>query len=293
MVNFKRYLIFFVLFFLLRNPLSAEEKILAIVNQEVITTKDLNDFINFLTLYQPETENLESKKQQLLKKLIEDKLLLQEAKRQNINIDKNLLEDRIKEIRKRYPNDIEFQQALNQQGLTLADIEKRITEQMLIYNVVEKNVKSKIFIHPQEVNEFYQAHKDEFMEPEKREIFVLIFDSKPETEDLKIKLENEGPEGLKKEPYLTIKELGLIEKAQLKPEFDKAIFSLKEKEISQVIEHEGKFYIFFVNKIIPEQQKPFSEVKYKIYDILFEKKLNEKLDSWLDELRKKSYIQIK
>jgi parvulin-like peptidyl-prolyl isomerase len=301
MVRFKIYLIFlsiFLIFF--NNPSSAEEYILAIVNDEVITSKDLKDFLNFMRLQyaerrvqiQPE-QDLEKMKAELLKKLIEDRLILQEAKRQKINIDKNFLFAKIKEIKKKYPTDKDFQEALNAQGLTLADIEKRIEEQMLIYNAIEKNIKTKIIIHPQEVNLFYEQHKEEFVEPEKREVFVIVFDDELEAQNLREKLKKERLDALLKDPSLNVKQLGKLEKGQLKKEFDEIVFKLEEGQPSEILKMDEKHYIFFVKKIIPSYQMSFSEVKDRIYNLLFEKKMDEELNRWLDELRKKSYIQIK
>jgi len=301
MVRFKIYIIFLLILWLFTGKqLNADESILAVVNEEVITSKDLKDFLNFMRLQYSSgkdkaqvDEDLERMKPELLKKLVEDRLILQEAKRLKINIDKNLLSGRLKEIRKRYPSDKDFQEALNAQGLTLADIEKKIEEQMLIYQAIEKNVKSKIVIHPQEVNLFYEQHKDEFIEPEKREVFVFIFDNELDAQNLREELKKERIDELLKSNSLNIKQLGKVEKGQLKKEFDEIVFKLDEDKPSEVFKMEDKYYIFFVKKIISSYQMPFSEVKDKIYNLLFEKKMDEELNRWLDELRKNSYIQIK
>jgi len=258
MVKFKIYLFFLFIFITLislNNSLIAEEYILAVINDEVITSKDLKDFLNFMRLqysedksYNQIKEELERMKPELLQRLIEDRLILQEAKRLKINIDKNLLSGRLKEIKKRYPTDKDFQEALNAQGLTLADIEKRLEEQMLIYQAIEKNVKSKIVIHPQEVNLFYEQHKDEFIEPEKREVFVFIFDNELDAQNLREELKKERIDELLKSNSLNIKQLGKVEKGQLKKEFDEIVFKLDEDKPSEVFKMEDKYYIFFVKK---------------------------------------------
>ena len=78
--------------------LYAQDKIIAIVNSDVITQKDLNDFLNFMrmqlmTEYKgKELENkIQSMKLDLIDKLVEDRLILQQAKKNNIQIDEGRL----------------------------------------------------------------------------------------------------------------------------------------------------------------------------------------------------------
>ncbi|MCM8792060.1 MAG: peptidyl-prolyl cis-trans isomerase [Candidatus Omnitrophica bacterium] len=302
MMKIKETLIFFVLIILMVNNinLNADECLLAIVNDEVITSKDLTDFINFMRLTwsreggeQEIDEQLKAMESELLNKLIEDRIILQEAKRQKINIDKNILAGKINEIKKRYPTDKDFQMALISQGLNMADIEKRITEQLLIYNALEKNVRNKIVVHPEEVNLFFQKHTDEFIEPEKREIFVFVFDNILDAENIRQEFKKGLIEKILNDVSLNKKDLGVVERGQLRKEFDEFAFTLKENESSDVLKVDDKYYIFFIKKIHPSRRKSFSEVKHRIYEILFEKKMQEKLEGWLNELRKKSYIQIR
>jgi len=283
--------------------LNAKEQILVIVNQEAITTKDFNDFLNFMRIQfsadeknkteEEVEEKLKYIKDDLLQKLIEDKLILQEAKKQKINIDKNIIQKRIESIRKHYPTDTEFQEALYRQGLTLSDIEKKIEEQLLIYNAIDKNVKSRISIHPQEITAFYESHYQDFIEPEKRDILIFILDDYKKAQDAYAQINGQSqPDALEKLSLKT-KELKDIERGQLKKEFDEIVFALAENCPSQIIASDDKYYIFWVKKITPAQNKSLAEVKQEIYDMLFEKKMQDNLKNWLDELRKKSYIEIK
>ncbi|MDO8488897.1 MAG: SurA N-terminal domain-containing protein, partial [Candidatus Omnitrophota bacterium] len=86
----KRIISFFIfsIFLSFSTPcLWALDKVVAIVNNEIITQKDLNDFLNFMRLQysrQLKGKALEEKigtmKQDLLQRLIEDRLMLAQAK---------------------------------------------------------------------------------------------------------------------------------------------------------------------------------------------------------------------
>ncbi|MCM8782960.1 MAG: SurA N-terminal domain-containing protein, partial [Candidatus Omnitrophica bacterium] len=230
MVKSRNLWIFLLIPLILHSNLSADEKILAIVNNEVITSRDLEDFFNFIHLEESsnkDTVQLEAMRSQLLEKLIEDRLILQEARRQKLDVDKNLLQRKMNEIKKRYPEEKEFQRALNIQGLTLADIENKIKEQLLIYNAIEKNIKSKIVVYPQEVTAYYQANPNQFMEPEKREFTVAVFTDQAQAEQVWRLLKESNLEELRRDFSFEIKELNAVMKGQLKEKFDEVVFSLK------------------------------------------------------------------
>ncbi len=110
--KFKKIFLFliFTTYYLLTTtyyPLFAQDKIVAIVNKDIITQKDLNDFINFMRVQlstQYQGKQLESKiqsmKLDLLDKLIEDRLILQKAKKDNMGIDPDRIKAKINEIKK-------------------------------------------------------------------------------------------------------------------------------------------------------------------------------------------------
>ena len=86
----------FFVYLLLTMPCLAKDKIVAVVNKEVITQKDLTDFMNFMRLqlsreFSGEVleKKLSSLETDLLDRLIEDRLVLQEAKRTLEEANKN------------------------------------------------------------------------------------------------------------------------------------------------------------------------------------------------------------
>ncbi len=176
--------------------LYARDNIVAIVNDEIVTQKDLNDFINFTRIQlskeatQVQVEkSLQSMIPQMLDKLIEDRLILQDAKKNDYKVevapkrfysikpDESRVKARLNEIKKRYPSDAEFQKDLSSQGLVQADIESKIREQLLMYNIIEFKIRSKILVSPEEVTSFYKENPKEFISSEMRQVEVLILES--------------------------------------------------------------------------------------------------------------------
>ena len=85
-----RYLSLILCLIFVTNFVFADETVVAVVNNEVITKKDLNDFISFtrLQLAQYSLEDTEERISQMLpdliNRLIEDRLILQAAYKADI-----------------------------------------------------------------------------------------------------------------------------------------------------------------------------------------------------------------
>ncbi|MCX5696191.1 MAG: peptidyl-prolyl cis-trans isomerase [Candidatus Omnitrophica bacterium] len=301
----------FILFFYLILPagcilntacfLYAQDQIVAIVNNDVITQKDLNDFLNFMRLqfsreYKGKDleEKISSAKLDLLNRLIEDRLILQEARKEKVVFDEGRVKSRISEIKKRYNSDAQFQADLMKQGLTQADIENKIREQFLMYGIIEQKVRSKISVRPDEVTKFYEDKKKDFSSGEEREFEAFAFESEDLADSFAYNLKaGKSAEELAGRYPFTVNKFSVLRKENLKKEIEEAVFSLGVNEVSSVVKMDDKYYVFRLINIIPSKQLSLSDVQYKIQSFIFEKKMQEELVKWLDELKNKSYIKIK
>lgn len=280
----------------------AQERIVAVVNNEAITQKDLDDFVNFMRmqLSQGQTnkrqleEKIKSMKTDLLNKLIEDRLILQEAKKSGIKVDELRVKARVDEIKSNYSSEIAFRDSLSKDGLTQADIETRIREQFLMHAIIEYKIKQGIVVNPAEVTEFYNNNVDQFRVPEQREFEAInvkdgvsaaneVYDALRTGHDL---------EEIAKDYAFTVNKLTAAANGQLKKEIEEVVFKLRLFELSRPVKIQETYYIFKLNKIIPPQKQSFIQAREEIYTFLLNKKMQEKLTTWVDELKKQSYIKI-
>ena len=278
----------------------AQDKIIAIVDKDVITQKDLNDFINFMhvqlsTQYQGGQleSKIQSMKFDLLDKLIEDRLILQEAKKDNIGIEPDRIKAKINEIKKHYGSDSEFQNVLAEQGLVQADIEAKIKEQSLMYAVIDREIRSKIIIKPVEVTNFYQQNLKKFILPEQREFESVTVDNESKAFEVFDKLKSgQELQDVANRYSLAINKFSSARDGQLREDIEDTVFKMNTGQISAPLKIEDNYYIFKLNNIIPPRQQNLSEAQKDIYDMLFNKKMQEALTKWLDELKRHSYIKI-
>jgi len=290
---------FFVLVSLVPCAVYAQEKIVAVINNDVITRKDLDDFLNFMRIQMAREyskDEIEKKiramKPDLLNKLIEDILVLQEAKKENIKIDESRVKAKIYEIRRRFPSDVEFQQDLLKEGLTQADVEKKIREQLYMYYIIQGKIRSKIVVRPEEVTQYYNNNLQEFSTPEKHQFETFTLASKDVARSFALDLKTgQSVEDLATRYPFTLNAIEASPK-ELKKEIDDVVFKLNIADVSEPISVNDKFVIFKLDGVTASQQQLLPEAQEKIHALLFDQKLQEELSKWIDELKAKSYIKV-
>jgi len=281
--------------------LAGTDGVIAIVNNEVITQNDLDAFINFMRMQMSSQysedmiqQNVNQMLPDLISRLIEDRLILQAAYKENITVDSNRIKARIEQIKKKYSNEADFQDALTTQGLTLADLELKIKEQLLMFEIIDKKIKSKIVLKPQEISDYYYAHAQDFNSPEQREVrFAIIKDSNL-AQKLKTTIsEYKDLDAIAQSYPIEITDLGWVTSKQLKEDIADMVFNLEAGRLSPILEQDRNFYIFEVKAIRPSEKKSLFDVQEEISQLLFEEKMQEALVKWLEELKESSYIEIK
>ncbi|MDD2689763.1 MAG: peptidylprolyl isomerase [Candidatus Omnitrophica bacterium] len=211
----------------------------------------------------------------------------------DIKPDENRIKAKINEIKKYYPSDSEFQKDLARQGQVQADLEKRIREQFLMYNIIEHKIRDKIVISPDEVTKFYEQNIKKLISPEVRELEVITL----ENEDLARTFSYNLRTGQKLEDLATrypisVNKIRVTKEGELAKNVEEVVFNLGIGEISAPIKIDDKYYVFKLENISPPRQLTLSEAQDKIYAFLFEEKLQQNLSKWVDELKAQSYIKI-
>jgi len=294
-LRFTVYRIIFTLLFALCSLLFAlyisfaQDRIVAVVNDEIITQKDLDDFSNFMRL-QTQKEYLKS---ELLEILIEDRLILQAALKENLEVLPERINARIESIKRSSRSMEDFENTLKNKGLSLSDLESKIKEQILMYDIIERKIRSKIFVSPQEITNYFLDHPTEFIEPEKRRILSLNIEDHNLANKIKEEFSNfKDFADIASEYSLKIEDLGWLNKEQLRPEISEVIFKLKKGEISSILSLDDRFHIFKVEEILEERRMSLKDCQEEIYNLIFEERMEIALEDWLKELKENSYIKV-
>jgi len=280
--------------------LYAEDKIVAVVNKEIITQKDLNDFLHFTRMQLADQykgkeleQKIQSMKMDLLNKLIEDRLILKEARVNNIQIDEARIKSRINELKSHYSSELDFQRSLAEQGLTQADLENKIRDQFLTFGIIDHKIRSKIVVNPSEVTDFYEKNKQEFIIPEERDFLVVATDKKELADDVYTQLTKGTPlKELQDKFSLSVDSIKAIKGGEYSKDIEEVMFGLSAGGVSKPLAVNNVFYIFILDKINPPRQRSLFEAQDLVYKFLLENKMQQALIKWLNELKSQAYIKI-
>lgn len=287
---------------------AVEDAIIAVVNDELITLRDLKDYAHS-TYARLVTEGFsEAEIEPIMKdleedginKLIEDRLILSKANELKLEVREDLVDERIQELEERYGSEQNLIDALIMTGATLTDLKNKIRDEMKIKYVVDHEVRSKIYVNPQEVTEYYKKHKDLFGRKERvnlESIFIPFNNDKAAAQAKAKEALTQITEGkdfkeVSKE-YSKAPSVGIVERGQLLPLVEDTVFNLEINEVSSPIETDNGIYIFKLIGKTPAEIPNLEDVKEQVHDILFREKFKKRFLGWLEKLKSKAYIEIK
>jgi peptidyl-prolyl cis-trans isomerase SurA len=294
------------------------DRILAIVNEDIILLSDLERAMAPMREklkqagYSEAQQGIYLADQQapMLKKMIDDKLTEQQAKRLNLTVseeDADKAIERFKAINRMSDNDLE--RMLKLEGLTQETFRSQIKEQLVQTKIVNREVKSKIVITDVEIKAYYDAQVRQFTGVTKYHLrHILMKPATSATEEReKVRQEmqrmherlkaGESFESLAKvySQAATAQgggDLGAFESRMLSAPIRDALVGLKAGEFTPVIDTEQGYQIFFVQELLQTGGKSLEEATPEIQEKLFAEVVEEKFKTWLQELRQRAHIQI-
>ncbi len=136
----------------------------AVVNGKEIKREEVDKY--YRTQVNPEgqepaLEESLSKKLNVLDELIYNEILLEKAKKLNLEASDGEVEDKFTEMKSPYTED-EFQRRLSDQAMSVEDLKFQLRRQLSIQKLLNREVVAKITITDQDVTDFYNANKAQF-----------------------------------------------------------------------------------------------------------------------------------
>lgn len=296
------------------------ERVTAVVNDEVITQSEFD--MVFRPIYEqikgtyqgPDLQKeLREVRLKLLNQMIEDKLVSQEAEKMGIQVLDSAVEEQLKAFKSQFPDEATFEKELERAGLSLSLLEEQLRQRIAIARLHQYVIRGKVIVSPAEVEQYFQDHREEFVDKEAVELWAITIPkngeavekgiadeaAKKKAEKLLSRLKQGAEFALlaKKNSQATNAEtssdLGFVTRGTLVDDIDRVIFSLPEGSFSDVLETERAYHIFKVGKKKNQVEKTFEEVREEIHDKIFRTKAHERFVEWMEELKKKSYISVR
>jgi len=308
----------FLILFCLISLCAAEvvDRIVAIVNDEVITLTELNqELLPYVEKINRSDYPREKKdkivyqlKQDMLDRMIDRMLTDQEVARIGITVSENEVDTAIERLKQsQFMTQEDLEKALAHDGVTYQEYREKIHQEILRPKLINYSVKSKVVVTDTDIEAYYHDHKALYTAKKKYHLYNILisFDRSGGSKSAlfekaqKIREMLDRGDSFKElaETYSQAPnaseggDLGILEADHLSDTLKQKISKLKEKEYSDVIETEQGFQLFYVEDIQSAGVKKFEDVKEEIAKTLYDEIVEKKFNSWLDSLRENSHIK--
>ncbi len=296
------------------------DQIIAKVNGDIVSQDELQRSMRELAQEMkaqglPSTQiqsEVEKHQKDSLRDRIDELLLTQRGKELNINVDSDVSKYMASLQRQSKLTDTEkFHDFIRQQsGMSYEDFLSETKNQFLTREVVGQEVGRHINISDKDVQDYYNAHKQDFMRDEKVVLSEILISTQGKDDagvaaaEKKAKqMADDASKGQRftdlardNSDASTAKEggaLGGYKKGDLNKQIEDAVWGLPKGSVTQPIKLPTGFEVFKIDDHTKAGLEPLSEAKTEIDNILYGPKMQPKMREYLTGLRKQAFLQVK
>lgn len=291
------------------------DKIVAVVNSDVITQNELDKKIAFMKKRGDVSESgALSSRQKALDELIDISLQLQLAKRSGIQVSDRELDGMIANMAKNNGLTVAQLKAaiVEKEGISFSDFRKQIREQGLISRVQHQFLGRELDVSEKEIEEALRHPPKIDRSPAEYHVidilFAMVDDTPADQKAIITKVANKMAIRLKqgasvesvvedgqrslKEQIIQSNDLGWRKIDEFPELFVKEIAKMKAKQVAGPLSAPNGLHLLKVLEIRGPMPQAAKFTREQATEMLYYRKLVEKLKPWLEELRAKAYIKI-
>jgi peptidyl-prolyl cis-trans isomerase SurA len=304
------------------------EEIIVRINNSIISLSDLKrsqeQLAAELSKRDPNTpaEN-QPKEQDLLRDLIDSKLLAQKADELGINADTDVIK-RLDDLRKQMHAESmeDLEKAAQAQGVSFEEFKQNMKETILTQKVIQQEVGAHLSVTQQEIQDFYNQHKAEMEQPEQVRLSEILISTQapaakagsggaePSNDELVAQAKAKADaiyaqlqKGAKFPDVAKTNSAGptaaqggdleYFKRGTLSKQLEDQVFALKPGQYTEPIRTNQGWVILKVTEHTSEGVPPLKEVEPQIQERLYMSKMQPALREYLTKLRENAYIDVK
>lgn len=289
------------------------DKIVAQVNGEIITLFDLNERVKVYVTqvekkaYNPSDPAVRDLQDRILKTMIEDILLKQEAARLKIVVSDTEVESRIKEMREKAGlTNEQFNQQLRLEGMSRKDFGAAIKKDILKKQLLGFMVQRKVVVTEEEVRVFYDGNKSALKAETGQRVGLIMLGKMDEAKALRQRIASGQITFAEAARKFSVGpgaeqggDLGKVELKDLAPELRQALQNVREGGVSEPVLLDGKPVLLTMSADsgktaapAPSGPPPLDSVRDEIFERIYKEKLEKQFTDYMEKLRSKSVIKI-
>ncbi len=254
---------------------------------------------------------------QLLVNAVNELLLVQRGHELGYRLTDEQFKSVIENIKKenKIETDAEFQAALDQEGLTLAEFRQQVERQLLIQRVQQTEIAPKLSVSEDEARRYYQGHPEEFTVAPTvtlREILVAVASPKPDAvnvaadEEALEKAQRVRARLLAGEDFAQVAAemsdapskangglIGPVERKDLSPALLEILDRMKPGDVTEPLRTPRGYQVLKLEAVTQAVLQPFDRVRDAVADRVYQEKAQIEFAKYLDRLRAQAIIEWK
>ena len=289
------------------------DRVVASIDGDPITVHDLTAFaaLNHVTLANPGDMNTPENKA-VLKGVISERLLESEVKKYKDRIDKRQVDAYIANFEQSAGiNEQQLRAQLQAQGHTYEEFRQHARLELQKMMMIQKEVRQKVYISPDEIKAYYDAHPQEFSVGKERfKLAQILIAIPPKASPAEIEAARNKAETIHKQVLGGADfgelarqysdddsksqggELGDFSRGEIIDPIQNAIDHMKVGDISAPVQTDHGFHIVKLEAHDLPGVKPLAEVSAQIQEKLVTQKAQQQFATWVEsDLVKQHYIE--
>ncbi len=286
----------------------------AVVNQDVITVSEVEEAVRPLAErikaeapFSQRDEAMRQARRAALERLIEKRLILQQAEQMRIAVSEAEVEQARRQILERGGmSEADFQAELKKMGLNERQYRDSLREQILSSRLVGYAVRSKVVVPEEKIRNYYD--KEYTAKAAGYHLLQIGFGSGGEggKTAARQKAEAVRRRALAGENFQELArrhselpsaadggDIGLFKADEMAPHMREAVAALQPGGISPVVETSESLMLF---KLLADGQDavkaPYESVREEIQELLHQQEMEARYKTWIEEIRSGAYIRI-
>lgn len=232
-------------------------------------------------------------KKEVMQFLIQAEWVQQEAANQDIKVsDKEIKKSFADQKKQAFPTDKQYKAFLASSGMTEDDILFRVRLDQLQQKLTQKVTQDAKKVADADISTYYDKHKKNFAQPERRDLRVVLTKTKAKATEAKKALESGQPfkkvvkqysidEASKSQGGL----LPAVSEGQQEKAFDTAIFAAPKGKLEGPVKTQFGWYVFKVEKVTKASQQTLEQSKETIKNLLRSQRQQKSLDAFIKSFR--------
>jgi peptidyl-prolyl cis-trans isomerase SurA len=286
-------------------------RIVATIDGDPITQIELDRYAE-VAKKRPGGDQLVVDQKALLDELVLEKIIQKQVEILGLKATDQQIDNYIESIRSRNNlTEDQLREVLQQQGMTWDQYRTQVRADIERANLINREIRTKVNVSPEEVERYYKAHLDEYGASGKvtaRLISLLVPAGAGDADKAAIRAKAEEVQKLAADGGNFAKlakeysqgpaaeeggDIGEVDPNEMQAEFAKAAKGLAPGQVSPLIVNAQGFHILKIEKSSGETHRPLSEVSEEIKEKLYKEAMETRYDRWLNQdLRSRHHVEI-